>query len=197
MNIRSLLLLCVAVTSLSACGSDGGGGGSGGDLSQTTTPATPPPVISNTQALSPGTYKLAFSAISSARLVAPISGIDVAVKLPAGLSVSTVTGGSSGQITSTSITPGSAILATSLAFGNYSASTRTAYLSMATSQDTYRGGQFLNLLFTVASGTSITPNDIYALNVSYPKYKVVGLDTVTHSTVTMTGSVLTTLGVER
>ena len=194
MNIRSLLLMCVAVTSLSACG----GGGGGGDLIQAappTTPTTPPVVVSNTQTLAAGTYKLTFSAISTARLVAPISGIDVAVKLPVGLSVSTVTGGGTGQITSTSVTPGSAILATSLAFGNYSASTRTAYLSMATTQDTYRSGQYLNLLFTVASGTSITPNDIYALNVTYPKYKVVGLDTVTHSTVNMTGSVLTTLGV--
>ncbi|MFZ4854889.1 MAG: hypothetical protein ACOYL3_00705 [Desulfuromonadaceae bacterium] len=188
MNIRTLLLLCVVVTSLSACG-----GGGGGDLIQ----AAPPPttVIPGTQALAAGTYKLTFSALSTARLVAPISGIDVAVKLPVGLSVSTVTGGGTGQIVSTSVTPGSAIQATSLAFGNYSASTRTAYLSMATTQDSYRGGQFLNLLFTVASGTSVTPNDIYNLNATYPKYKVVGLDTVTHSTVTMTGSVLTTLGV--
>ncbi|NVO00460.1 MAG: hypothetical protein HXX17_14165 [Geobacteraceae bacterium] len=193
MNIRSLLLLCAVVTSLSACG----GGGGGGDLIQAPPPTTPTTVVPGTQALAAGTYKLTFSAISSARLLAPISGIDVAVKFPAGLSVSTVTGGGTGQITSTSITPGSAILATSLAFGNYSASTRTAYLSMATSQDTFRSGQFLNLLFTVASGTTITPNDIYALNVTYPTYKVIGLDTVTHSTVTMTGSVLTTLGVER
>jgi hypothetical protein len=190
MNIRSLLLLCVAVTSLSACG-----GGGGGDLIQAATPTTPTTVVPGAQALAAGTYKLTFSAFSTARLVAPISGIDVAVKLPVGLSVSTVTGGGTGQITSTSITSGSAILAPSLAFGNYSASTRTAYLSMATSRDSYRGGQFLNLLFTVVSGSSITPSDIYALNVTYPKYKVVGLDTVTHSTVTMTGSVLTTLGV--
>jgi hypothetical protein len=188
MNIRSVLLMCGVVASLSACGSGGGG-----DLIQT--PTTPTTVVSNTQTLAPGTYKLTFSAISTARLAAPISGIDVAVKFPVGLSVSTITGGATGQITSTSITPGSAILATSLAFGNYSASTRTAYLSMATSQETYRGGPFLNLLLTVAFGTSITPNDIYTLNTTYPKYKVVGLDTVTHSTVTMTGSVKTTLGV--
>ena len=188
MNIRTLLLVCVAILSLTACGSGGGG-----DLIP---PATLPTAdVSNTQTLAPGTYKLTFSTISTARLAAPISGIDVAVKFPAGLSVSTITGGGTGQITYSSITPGSAILATSLAFGNYSASTRTAYLYMATTQETYRGGQFLNLFFTVASGTSVTPDDIYALNVTYPSYKVVGLDTVTHSTVTMTGSVKTTLGV--
>ena len=186
MNIRNLLLMCVTAVTLTACG------GGGGDLIQTTTPTT---IVPGAQTLTPGTYKLTFSAISTARLAAPINGIDVAVRLPVGLSVSTVTGGATGQITSTSITPGSAILATSLALGNYSASTRTAYLSMATIQDTYRGGHFLNLLFSVASGTSITPNDISALNAVYPHYKVVGLDTVTNSTVTMTDSVKTTLGV--
>ena len=119
MNIRTLLLVCVAILSLTACGSGGGG-----DLIP---PATLPTAdVSNTQTLAPGTYKLTFSTISTARLAAPISGIDVAVKFPAGLSVSTITGGGTGQITYSSITPGSAILATSLAFGNYSASTRTA-----------------------------------------------------------------------
>ena len=190
MNIRTLLLMCAAAVSLSACGVGGG------DLIQTTVPGTTPPV-SSSQTLAAGTYKLTFSAISTAHLAAPISGIDVAVRFPAGLSVSTVSGGGTGQITTTSITPGSAILATSLAFGNYSASTRTAYLSMATSQANYRQGQFLNLLFTVASGTSVTPNDIFALNTTYRNYKVVGLDTITHNTVVMTGTVKTTLGVER
>lgn len=189
MTIRALLSLSIIAVTLSACG------GGGGDLIETHTTiaaGTPAPV---SQTLAPGTYKLTFSAISTARLSAPISGIDVAVKLPAGLSVNTVTGGGTGQIVSTSVTPGSAILATSLAFGNYSASTRTAYLSMATPQETYRGGQFMNLLFTVAAGAAVTPSDIVVLNSTYPHYKVVGLDTVSHNSVTLTGSVKTTLGV--
>ena len=186
MTIRTLLLLCGTAFSLSACGG-------GSDLYEAT-PAAQNNAPVSSQVLPPGVYKLTFAAISTARLAAPISAIDVAVKLPAGLSVSTVTGGS-GQITSTSVTTGSAIQASMLAFGNYSASTRTAYLTMATSQESYRSGQFLNLLFTVTSGASVTPNDIFALNVTYPAYMVVGLDTATHNSVTMTGSVKTTLGV--
>ena len=187
MNIRTLLLMCSAAVLLSACG------GCGGDL--IVTPGATNPVASNTRILVPGIYKLTFSAYSTARLIAPISGIDVAVKFPVGLSVSVVTDGTA-QIVSTSVTPGSAIQATSLAFGVYSASTRTAYLSMATTQETFRGGQLLKLLFTVAPGTSVTPNDIYNLNAPYQSYKVVGLDTSIHSTVTLTDSVKTTLGVE-
>lgn len=192
MKYCNLAVMCTAVALLAACG-----GGGGGDLIQApNTPGTTTTTVPSNQVLTPGTYKLTFTAISTARLAAPISGLDMAVRFPAGLSVSTVNGGATGQITSTSITPGSAIQATSLAFGNYSASTRTAYLTMATSQGNYRGGQFMNLLFSVTAGTSVTPNDISALNAIYPNYKVVGLDTVTHSSVTMTGSVKTTLGVQ-
>jgi hypothetical protein len=185
--------MCSTAVLISACGG-------GGDLIEQPIVTNPiasntQALVSNTQAMVPGVYKLTFSAFSTARLVAPISGIDVAVRFPAGLSVSMVTDGTA-QITSTSVTPGSAIQATSLAFGVYSASTRTAYLSMATTQETFRGGQFLNLLFTVAPGTSVTPNDIYNLNAPYQSYKVVGLDTSAHSTVILTDSVKTTLGIE-
>ena len=148
------------------------------------------------RALAAGSYKLTFSATSTVPLDVPVSGIEVTVKLPTGLSVAT-TSGASGQIASSSITAGSAIQTTALAFGNYSVSTRTAYLTIATTQADYRSGQFLNLLFTVASGTSVTPNDIFALNATYPHYKVVGLDSVTHNTVDMTGKLKTTLGVAR
>jgi hypothetical protein len=44
----------------------------------------------NARILAPGSYKLAFSAISTKRLEAPISGIDVSVKFSAGISVNTV-----------------------------------------------------------------------------------------------------------
>jgi hypothetical protein len=183
MKIPRYLLMSGVALSLTACG-DGGGGGTGGTT------------IDATKALATGTYKLTFTAISTARLDAPISGIEVAVKLPAGISVATA-GGGSGQVAVSSITPGSSILGTELAYGNYSASTRTVYLTLATTQSAFRGGEFLNLLFTAAADTTVSPNDIMALNAVYPHYKVVGLNTATSSTVNMTGKVKTTLGVNR
>jgi len=77
------------------------------------------------------------------------------------------------------------------------ASTRKVYLNIITAQSSYRGGQYLNLLFTVGAGTAITPNDIFALNTGYSPYKVVGFDATTNSSVTMTGKVKTTLEVVR
>ncbi len=185
MIIRKRLLLCAAVLALSACG------GGGGDLIEV--PTVPVP---NNRVLAPGSYKLSFSAISTARLSSPISGVDVAVRFPVGLSVRTLTGGT-GQIASTSLTSGISIRSTTLAYGNYSASTRTAYINLATTEDNYRGGQYLNLYFTVAAGTSVTPDTIYALNASFPTYQVIGINAVTHSTVYLTDSVKTTLGVEQ
>ncbi len=182
MKIQTFLLMASAVVSLSACG----GGGSDG----TVAPAVDP----NARILAPGSYKLAFSAISTARLEVPISGIDISVKFPAGISVSTLTG-TSGEITAASITSGSAVQWSP--FGSYSASTRKVYLNMITAQSSYRGGQYLNLLFSVGAGTAITPNDIFALNTGYAPYKVVGFDAATNSSVTMTGKVKTTLEVVR
>jgi hypothetical protein len=186
MRIYTFLFIGLVAASLSACGS-----GDFIEKSPTNSNST-----QSTQVLAPGTYKLAFSAISTARLAAPVSGIDVAVKLPVGVSVTTLTG-SSGQVAVSSVIPGSAIQSTSLAFASYSASTRTVYLSMTTSQDSYRGGQFVNLLFNVGAGTSVTPNDIFALNTTYPKYKVVGFDSVTHSSVNLTSALKTSLAVEQ
>jgi hypothetical protein len=186
MKIQAILLICAFAATLSACG------GGGGNWQEGAAVNTPPTDLN--KPLAAGVHKLTFSAISTASLDVPISGIEVAVRLPAGLSVSTATDGT-GQITPTSVKQGNALQDTSLAFGSYSASTRTAYFAVTTPQDDFRNGQYLTLLFTVSPSASVSPNDIYTLNAAYPVYKVVGLDTVTHNTVVMTGKVKTTLGV--
>ncbi|MBI2355376.1 MAG: hypothetical protein HYV06_10215 [Deltaproteobacteria bacterium] len=147
--------------------------------------------------LAAGTYKLAFTAISTARLDAPISGIDVAIGLPTGVSLDTTTGGGSGQIGPGALATGNAIIGTGLAFGNYSVSTHRAYLSMATTQETYRSGNFLLMSFRVEPGAVVSEYDIVTLNATYPRYKVVGMDQATHSSVVLTDRVKTTLSVIR
>ena len=187
MRIKSYLLFAAVAVSLSACG------GGGGDLIE----APPSTVVASSQTLTPGsTYKLVFSAISTAQLPAPIGGIEVAVQLPVGLSVSTVsTVSGTEEIAASSITSGSDVQWSP--YGSYYSSTGIAHLNMATTQSTYRSGQYLKLLFTVAAGTSVTPGDITTLNATYPSYKVTGYDATTSSSVDMTNIVKTTLTVER
>lgn len=141
-----------------------------------------------------GKATLVFSVVSTARLPVSVSGIDFIVTLPVGMNVATTSGGS-GQIETASILPGEWSGGTSLAFGSYSASRRTAHLSMATTSDTFRGGDFLRLACTVSSDAIITYNQILALNTPMTVAKVVGYDPVTHSTVVMTDKLNVTLGV--
>jgi hypothetical protein len=140
-----------------------------------------------------GKATLTFAAISTAHLTAPISGVDFSIRLPAGMSVTTATGGS-GQIDSTVVTPGASLTGTNLAYGSYSASTRKAYLGMATTSTAYRSGEFLRLVCDVAGGSSITLADLKALNTPTAISKAVGYDSGTTSTVTLTDKVTVTLG---
>jgi hypothetical protein len=177
MKIRGIIPVGLTIIYLSVCGC----GDSGSDSNA---------VNRNSLPLAAGTHLMAFTAISTSRLPVPISGIEVAIKLPAGVSVATASGGS-GALKGTALLSGSTGSVQSLAFGSYSASTRTVYLAMATIQENCRGGNMLNLLIDIDSGISITPDEIYALNAVYPRYRVVGLDTVTHNTVQLTDTVKT------
>lgn len=147
----------------------------------------------STVPLIPGVpYRLAFSAISTARLDVPIDGIQISVRLPAGVAISTP-GGGSGQIDG--VTQGSTLTGKSLIMGNYSASTRRAYLNMGSSTGVFRGGEYLNLAFTVLQGASVSESDLVSLNGVFSDYKVAGTDTTAHSTVDMTARVRTMLQV--
>ena len=122
--------------------------------------------------------------MSTARLAAPVSGIDLSIVLPPGMSVST-TSGVSGQIANASVVPGSSLSAgTNLAFGTYSASNGKTRLSMATPSDSYRSGEFLRLTCAVAPNTAISLASLKALNSPVTVLKAVGYDPVTKSTVT-------------
>jgi len=140
-----------------------------------------------------GKATLAFTAMSTAHLAVPISGIDFTVTLPPGMSVATAAG-ASGQISTASIVPGSALTGTNLAFGTYSASNGKTHLSMVTTSDSYRSGEFLRLTCTVAGNTNITLGGLKALNTPVT-LDAVGYDPVSKSTVTLANSVKVILGV--
>jgi len=163
---------------LGGCGDDGGGGASGNYLF----PA--------------GKATLVFTAMSTARLAAPVSGIDFAITLPAGMSVTT-TSGVSGPIASASVTPGSALVGTNLAFGTYSASNGKTRLSMVTASNSFRKGEFLQLTCTVANGSGITLAGLQALNNPTTLLKAVGYNPADNSTVALTGSVKVTMDAVR
>lgn len=141
-----------------------------------------------------GTSTLAFTAMSTSQLSTSISGIDFSVTLPQGMNVITANGGS-GPIEAASITAGSALAGTNLAFGNYSASTRTAHLSMATTSNNYRSGEFLRLACTVDPNTNITLGSLKTANSPVPIQKAVGWDPFTTGTILLTNQVRVTIGV--
>lgn len=177
MIVRFLSAALMMVT-LYGCGGDGGSSAQ----------------VTNSYVFPAGKATLAFTAVSTARLAVPVSGIDFAVTLPEGMSATAVSG-SSGQIETASVVPGGGLTGTNLAFGSYSASSRTARLSMVTTSDTFRGGEFLRLICTVAPNTSITYGALVAMNTPVAVAKVVGYDPVTRSTIILTNKMKVTIGV--
>lgn len=167
----------VAVLAMYGCGGDGGG-------------VSGP--LTDSYVFPAGKATLAFSAISTAQLPSGISGIDFSITLPQGMGVTTLSEGTA-QIENTSVTAGSALTGTNLAFGGYSASSRNAHLSMVTTSDKYRAGEFLRLTCNVAPNTSITLGDLKALNAPLTVKKAVGYDPVSKSTVILTNKVKVTI----
>jgi hypothetical protein len=149
---------------------------------------------SDSYAFPAGKSVITFSAYSSATLAVPISAIDLSVTLPPGMSLATA-GGVSGPIDNASVTPGSALSGTNLAFGTYSVSTRKVRLSMTTTSGNYRSGEFLRLICDVAATPALTLGDLRALNNPVPVVKVVGYNPATQSTVVLTGNVKAVIGV--
>lgn len=178
-KVTMMIMAVITAVALYGCGDDNASG----------------PVADN-YVFPAGNATLAFSAISTATLAAPISGIDISVVLPSGMSVAT-TSGVSGQIQSASITPGTALSGTNLAFGSYSASNGKTRLSMATTSNNYRSGEFLRLSCSVAPNTAISLANVKALNNPVTVTKAVGYDAITKSTVDLTGKLAVSLGALR
>jgi hypothetical protein len=138
-----------------------------------------------------GKATLTFTAMSTARLSVPLSGLDMSLTLPHGMSATA--SGASGQIDAASVTAGSALVGTNLAFGSYSASSGKTMLSMATTSGSFRSGEFLRLTCTVAPNTAISLSSLQALNSPVAVLKAVGYDPVTQSTVQLTGKIKVTV----
>lgn len=179
MNTTLKLTALLLVAALYGCGSDGGGSGP----------------VADSYVFPAGTTTLTFTAMSTAKLPASISGIDFTLNLPAGMTVTP--NGATGAIATTTVTPGMALTGTNLAYGSYSASTRKAYLGMATTSASYRSGEFLRLACTVGTGTSITLADLKTLNNPATLVKAVGYDAATDTTIQLTDKVRVTIGANK
>lgn len=130
---------------------------------------------------------LVFSLSSTAKLRTPVDGVDFSITLLPGMSVATVNG-LSGPIAPDSVLSGNLMPASTLTFGSYSVATRRVFLGMATTGNTFRSGEFLRLICTVAPNTNITLNDLLTLNSPMTIKKGVGFDSVTNTSVVLTGS---------
>ena len=179
MNVKWLGAVLVLMA-LYGCGGGGGGGGDGGGA------------VDDSYVFPAGKATITFSAMSTATLPAPISGIDVTLTLPTGMSVATT----SGQIETASLTPGSALTGTNLAYGSYSNATGVTILSMVTTSDNYRQGEFLRLTCIVAANTGITLGSLKSTS-PVTVVKAVGYDAATSSTVVLTNKLKVTLGAIR
>ena len=139
-----------------------------------------------------GTAVISFSAAGTTNLPVPISAIDMTVTLPQGINVTTVSG-TSGQLDTTTVVPGSALGGTNLAYGSYTDATRTLQLSMATTSGSYRSGEFLRLYVKVPAGVNVTLGDLRASNSKGVLVKAIGYDPVTQNTVILTSNVVVTI----
>lgn len=163
MNLKSIagLLALAATIMLAGCG-----GGSNGP--------------SGTTAV------VAFSLTSSAPLPDQISGVEIEVDLPAGVSVQTDSTPPN-QISATALVTGSAMasLPNKYIVGSYTSAGGHVKISTTTT-GSGGTGEYARLTCLVAPGAILTETGSTAPQIV--TYKVTGIDTVTHSTVDLTTS---------
>ena len=164
-HLHKLVTMCAITTVLAACGGGGGGssaggGGGGGDGGGggTTKTAT-----------------VAFTAVSTATLPAPIQGITLVALLPAGTSVATDAG--SHTVSASALTVGSSISDPNLlVYGSYSAAANKVKIGIVSTSTSFRGGEFARLTVSFPSTSTLTASDFTAPNTPVPSFQAAGSD---------------------
>lgn len=167
-RLHKLMTMCAVTTLLAACGGggggssaggggDGGGGGGGGGTTKTVT--------------------VAFSVVSTATLPAPVEGIVLVAKLPAGTNVATKAGSHELDVPAT-LAVGSGISSTNmLVYGTYSAAANKVKIGLVSLNSSFRGGEFARLTVSYPSTSTLTASDFTAANTpAFPLFQVAGSD---------------------
>ncbi len=172
-HIQKILSLLSLALILTACGGGGGGG---------STPATSK------------TATLSFSVISTAQLSAPVQGVQLSAWLPVGVTVATNAGSST--LSSTVLAAGSGITsANRQVYGSYSAAIRKVKITVVTTEETFRGGEFAKLTVSYPVATTLTTNNFTSLNApSFPFFEAGGY-VVGSGNVDLTNKLRASLGV--
>jgi titin len=137
--------------------------------------------------LAAGSHTIVFSFTTSGLPAAPVGGIQLAVALPAGISVSADP--ATGEIDTGAIHAGGAVPGANVIAGSYAASTRRVSLALASTAEAAWSGEFLRLDVTVEPGLRLGADDLLRLNAPLPAFEAVGVDTATHRTVVLTEQV--------
>jgi len=118
----------------------------------------------------------------------PVSGLDLTLVLPPGVTIATQGSGSS-EIAAADLTAGSAVPgATKVVAGSYRSGPQQVRLGLTAGPSAVWSGEALRLTF-FAPANQIMATDFQALNTSPVALTAVGVDTITHSSVIITKQV--------
>lgn len=136
------------------------------------------------------TATLAFSVSSAAALTTPVQGVTITAILPAGTSVATNT--ASTVISNSALSAGSAFSGQNLQLsGTFAADTGKVSITVATTADTFQGGEIAKLAVHFPSTATLAAADFAAPTL----VQAAGFNLATHSTVDLTGQLQAALGV--
>jgi hypothetical protein len=176
-------LLALALL-LAGCGGGGGGGATPGE--------TP---------LAAGDYRLVFSLAPAAgpgpSATSLVNGVDLAVTLPAGVSVATSVDGGN-RIASAALSAGTGIQGTSMITGQYLAGQRQAHLSLTVAPTAAWSGDFAVLTVTIPAGASVPESALrQSVAAGLGNCTVLGMDSASHDSATLTGTLTAAMSISR